>query len=89
MSENMKEKDNKECVVVQPNTGTEADMLGQILLWVDKRQNSKYPQRPHRTYKRKSKLRVAIEWSQTAPTACWRSLISRINKVRKHFRNGQ
>ena len=37
MSEKMKEN-NKECVVVQPNTGTEADMLGQVLLWVE-RQN--------------------------------------------------
>ena len=35
MSEKMKEN-NKECVVVQPNTGTEADMLGQVLLWVER-----------------------------------------------------
>ena len=35
MSEKMK-KDNKECVVIQPNTGTEADMLGQVLLWVER-----------------------------------------------------
>ena len=100
MSENMKEKDNKECVVVQPNTGTEADMLGQILLWVDKRQNSKYPQRPHRTYQRKSKLSGVLKWFQTAPTACWRRLKAWQDKkdaqvprylsgVRRNKRNGK
>ena len=84
MSEKMKEN-NKECVVIQPNTGTEADMLGQILLWVDKRQNSKYPQRPHRTYKRRQPksiselyIRVAVirAWSASNELAksCWRRL---------------
>ena len=45
MSEKMKEN-NKECVVVQPNTGTEADMLGQVLLWVE-RQNRPYSHKIH------------------------------------------
>ena len=73
----------------------EGDMLGQVYLWVSERQNRLKAQRPHRTYKRTRKLniseryiRAAFKWSLTAPTACWRSLISRINKVRKHFRNG-
>ena len=81
----------KQQEIVRPiTTGhVEADMLGQVYLWISERKNRGLSQRPHRTYKRKSKLRVAIEWSQTAPTACWRSLIIRINKMRKHFRNGK
>ena len=70
----MKEKDNKECVVVQPNTGTEADMLGQILLWVDKRQNSKYPQRPHRTYKRKQPKSISELYIRVAVIRAWSAL---------------
>ena len=61
----------------------EADMLGQVYLWVSERQNRLKAQRPHRTYKRTRKLniseryirvwfRAAIEWSQTAPTALLR-----------------
>jgi len=56
----------------------EADMLGKVYLWVSERSNRKYPQRPHRTYKRKvppkSIFQVVTEWSLTAPTACWRSI---------------
>ena len=56
----------------------EADMLGQVYLWISERQNSKYAQRPHRTYKRvrqpESIFRKVIECIQTAPTACWRRL---------------
>ena len=74
----------------------EGDMLGQVIFWISERQNSKYAQRPHRTYKRRpspeSKVRVffraAIEWSQTAPTACLRSIKDRISKMRKQKRNG-
>ena len=72
------------------STGTghaEGDMLGQVLLWIDKRENSKLSQRPHKITKRTRKLniseryiRVAFKWSLTAPTACWRSLIVLINK---------
>ena len=77
----------------------EGDMLGQVYLWLSERTNRKYAQRPHRTYKRVRKLniseryirglfRAAIEWSQTAPTACLRSIRNRISNLRKHFRNG-
>ena len=56
----------------------EADMLGQVYLWISERKNSRYAQRPHRTYKRvrqpESIFRKVIECIQTAPTACWRSI---------------
>ena len=52
----------------------EADMLGQVLLWIDKRQNSNLSQRPHRGRQTKSIFRVVVKWFQTAPTACLRSL---------------
>ena len=76
-------------IVRQITTGhVEADMLGNVYLWLSERANRKYPQRPHRTYKRKSNIRVAVEWFQTAPSACWRSLTKGISNLRKHFRNG-
>ena len=76
----------------------EADMLGQVYIWLSERKNSKYAQRPHKTTKRKTKLRVASKWYQTAPTACWRSLkvlkgngkviySKAVNRVRKLFVN--
>ena len=56
----------------------EADMLGQVYIWLSERQNRGLSQRPHRTYKRKvppkSIFQVVTEWSLTAPTACWRRL---------------
>ena len=60
----------------------EADMLGQVYLWLSERTNRRIPQRPHRTYKRRpspeSKVRglfrATVEWFQTAPSACWRSI---------------
>ena len=75
----------------------EADMLGQVYLWISERKNRKYAQRPHRTYKKTRKytinelyirglFRAAIEWSQTAPTACWRSIKG---ALRKDKRNGK
>ena len=92
----------KQQEIVRPvTTGhVEADMLGTVYLWISERKNRGLSQRPHRTYKRKSKLRVAVEWSQTAPTACLRSLnvliskgkelyIRVANKMRKQFRNGK
>ena len=77
----------------------EADMLGQVIFWLSERKNSKYAQRPHRTYKRTRKLnisesyirvwfRAAIEWSQTAPTALLRKFQSGLGKLRKQKRNG-
>ena len=78
-------------------------MLGQVYLWLSERTNRVYPQRPHKTYKRRkqpeSKVRVffraAIKSIQTAPTACWRS-IKYANKygrrlailIRRNKRNG-
>jgi len=56
----------------------EADMLGQVYLWVSERTNRLNAQRFHRkTYKKrqpKSIFRVVTECIQTAPTACWRRL---------------
>ena len=59
----------------------EADMLGQVYLWISERQNRLNAQRPHRTYKKTRKLniseryiRAAFKWLLTAPTACLRSL---------------
>ena len=52
----------------------EADMLGQVYLWISERKNRGLSQRPHRTYQRKSKLSGVLKWFQTAPTACWRRL---------------
>ena len=61
----------------------EADMLGQTLIIAEEmkvKQNK--PQRPHRGKMKqrisemyiRSKLKEAVEWSQTAPSACLRSL---------------
>ena len=62
----------------------EADMLGQVYIWLAERQNRGLSQRPHRTYKRvrqpESIFRKVIECIQTAPTACWRRLKAWENK---------
>ena len=61
----------------------EADMLGQTLIIAEEmkaKQNT--PQRPHRKKMKqrisemyiRGKLKELLEWSQTAPTACWRRL---------------
>ena len=92
----MRSNNNKRPVRTITTGHIEGDMLGQVIFWISERQNSKYAQRPHRTYKRRpspeSKVRVffraAIEWSQTAPTACLRSIKDRISKMRKQKRNG-
>ena len=90
-------KNNNKGIVRTITTGhIEGDMLGQVYLWLSERTNRKYAQRPHRTYNRRpspeSKVRgwfrAAIEWSQTAPTACLRSIKDRISKMRKQKRNG-
>ena len=94
----MRKKKQQEIPVRTITTGNvEADMLGQVYLWLSERTNRVYPQRPHRTYKRRkqpeSKVRVffraTIEWSQTAPSACLRSLKDRISNLRKNKRNGK
>ena len=92
----MRSNNNKRPVRTSTTGHIEGDMLGQVYLWLSERTNRVYPQRPHRTYKRRkqpeSKVRVffraAIEWSQTAPTACLRSIKDRISKMRKQKRNG-
>ena len=92
----MRRNNNKDNVRPITTGHIEGDMLGQVYLWLSERTNRKYAQRPHRTYKRRpspeSKVRVffraAIEWSQTAPTACLRSIRDRISKMRKQKRNG-
>ena len=93
-------KNNNKGIVRTITTGhIEGDMLGQVIFWLSERKNSKYAQRPHRTYKRVRKLniseryirvwyRAAIEWSQTAPTALLRKFQSGLDKLRKQKRNG-
>jgi len=79
----MRKNNNKGNVRTITTGHIEGDMLGQVYLWLSERTNRKYPQRPHRTYKRTRKFniseryirglfRAAIEWSQTAPTALLR-----------------
>ena len=98
-NEIMRKNNNKGNVRTITTGHIEGDMLGQVIFWLSERKNSKYAQRPHRTYKRVRKLniseryirglfRAAIEWSQTAPTACLRSIKDRISKMRKQKRNG-
>ena len=92
----MRKKNNGKFVKTITTGHPEADMLGQVYLWISERKNRRYPQRPHRTYKRTRKLkskvrgwfRAAIEWSSTAPTACLRSLKDRISNLRKNKING-
>ena len=99
-NEIMRKNNNKGNVRTITTGHIEGDMLGQVIFWLSERKNSKYAQRPHRTYKRTRKLniseryirvwfRAAIEWSQTAPTACLRSIKDRISKMRKQKRNGK
>ena len=74
----MRKNNNKGNVRTITTGHIEGDMLGQVFLWLSERQNRKYAQRPHRTYKRvrqpESIFRKVIECIQTAPTACWRSI---------------
>ena len=95
----MRKNNNKRPVRLITTGHIEGDMLGQVIFWISERRNSKYAQRPHRTYKRTRKLniseryirglfRAAIEWSQTAPTALLRKFQSVLGKLRKQKRNG-
>ena len=94
-NEIMRRNNNKGNVRTITTGHIEGDMLGQVYLWLSERTNRRYPQRPHRTYKRVRKLniseryirawyRAAIEWSQTAPTA----LLRKLQNLRKGKRNG-
>ena len=89
----MRKKKQQEIPVRMITTGhVEGDMLGQVYLWLSERTNRVYPQRPHRTYKRKKQpeskvrgwFRAAVEWSQTAPTA----LLRKLQNLRKGKRTG-
>ena len=91
----MRINNNKRPVRTITTGHIEGDMLGQVIFWISERQNSKYAQRPHRTYKKPRKytidelyirglFRAAIEWSQTAPTA----LLRKFQNLRKGKRNG-
>ena len=94
-------KNNNKGIVRTITTGhIERDMLGQVYLWLSERTNRRYPQRPHRTYKKTRKytinelyirglFRAAIEWAQTAPTALLRKFQSGLGKLRKQKRNGK
>ena len=95
----MRKNNNKGNVRTITTGHIEGDMLGQVIFWLSERKNSKYAQRPHRTYKRTRKLNIsesyirvwfreAIEWSQTAPTALLRKFQSILGKLRKQKRNG-
>ena len=99
----MRRNNNKRPVRTITTGHIEGDMLGQVIFWISERKNSKYAQRPHRTYKRvrqpESIFRKALECIQTAPSACWRSLKAWQDKkdaqvprylsgVRKDKRNG-
>ena len=95
----MRKNNNKDNVRPITTGHIEGDMLGQVIFWISERQNSKYAQRPHRTYKKTRKytinelyirglFRATIEWFQTAPTALLRKFQSGIGKLRKQKRNG-
>ena len=81
----------KQQEIVRPiTTGhVEADMLGQVYLWVSERSNRLNAQRFHRkTYKRRQPKSISElpEWSLTAPTACWRRLKGLISYSNKYGR---
>ena len=100
----MRRKQTESNVRIVSTGNAEADMLGQVYLWVSERSNRLNAQRSHRkTYKKrqpKSIFRVVAECIQTAPTACWRRLKAWQDKkdaqvprylsgVRKDKRNGK
>jgi len=74
--------------IVRVSTGhAEADMLGQVYMYLAERTNRGLSQRPHRkklkgyTFMSRSEVaRMIQSGTQTAPTACWRSLNVLINK---------
>ena len=70
----MRKKKQQDYVRPITTGNVEADMLGQVYLWVSERKNRLNAHRSHRkTYKRRQPKRLS-EWSLTAPTACWRRL---------------
>ena len=84
----MRRKQQQDYVRPITTGNVEADMLGQVYLWVSERSNRLNSHRSHRkTYKRRQPKRLS-EWSLTAPTACLRSIRNRISNLRKQKRNG-
>jgi len=79
----MRKNDTMKYVRTTTTGHIEADMLGQTLIIAEEmkaKQNT--PQRPHRGKMKqrisemyiRGKLKEAVKWSQTAPSACLRSL---------------
>ena len=86
----MRRKQQQEYVRPITTGHVEADMLGQVYLWVSERANRLNAQRFHRkTYSKrqpKSIFRVVLEAIQTAPTACWRRLKALISFSNRYGR---
>ena len=81
----MRRKQQQDYVRPITTGNVEADMLGNVYLWLSERSNRKYPQRPHKTYKRRQPKSI-YKWSLTAPTACWRRLKELISYSNKYGR---
>ena len=82
----MRRKQQQDYVRPITTGNVEADMLGQVYLWVSERKNRLNAHRSHRkTYKRRQP-KSAFEWSLTAPTACWRRLKELISYSNKYGR---
>lgn len=93
----MRRKQRQTTVRKTTASNVEGSMLGKVILWVSERKNSKYAQRPHRTYQRKQPtksvfrvheglFKLVAECIQTAPTACWRRLKDLISFSNKYGR---
>ena len=52
----------------------EADMLGQVYLWISERQNRLNAQRPHRTYKRRQPKSISELYIRVAVIRAWSAL---------------
>ena len=70
------------------------EMLGRAYLWISERTNRLASHRIHRRNMKRNKLTevaksingVITKWSQTAPTACLRSLISKWTYAKQYGR---
>ena len=78
----MRKKQQQEYVRTITTGYVEADMLGHCMIIAEEMSNKQNtPQRPHREGMKESKLSSISKWSQTAPTACWRSLEYILRKI--------
>ena len=82
----MRRKQRQTTVRKTTASNVEGSMLGKVILWVSERKNSKYAQRPHRTYQRRQPTKSIYKWSLMAPTACWRRLKDLISFSNKYGR---